>query len=132
MKYYELRDGLVYRKDRNKKLLFYIPRSMELNVIRTCHDDLGHVGIDKVIDNITKVYWFPQMKSKVKEYIVNCLRCIEFSPPSGKVKGHLHSIPKSDSPFATVHIDHLGPLEKTGKGYVFTGKLVNVPGWLIS
>lgn len=86
VKYYELRDGLVYRKDKNKKLLFYVPRVMETNIIRTCHDDLGHVGIDKVIDNITKVYCFPHIRVKVKEHIRNCLRCIEFSPPNSKQK----------------------------------------------
>jgi len=26
VRYYELRDGLVYRKDNNKKLLFFVPR----------------------------------------------------------------------------------------------------------
>jgi len=116
VKYYELRDGLVYRKDKNKKLLFYVPRSMESNVIRTCHDDLGHVGIDKVIENITSVYWFPRMCEKVREYIVNCLKCIEFSPPSGKAEGYLHNIPKEGLPFATIHVDHMGPLEKTREG----------------
>lgn len=120
VKYYELRDGLVYRKDKNKKLLFYVPRVMESNVIRTCHDDLGHVGIDKVVDNIAKVYWFPRVREKVREHILNCLKCIEFSPPSGKAEEYLHSIPKENlrsCPFATIHFDHLGPLEKTGKGY---------------
>jgi len=117
VKHYELRDGLVYRKDKSKKLSFYVPRTMESNVIRTCHDDIGHVGIDKVIGNIVKTYWFPNMREKVKEYIQNCLRCIEFSPPSGRAEGFLHSIPKEKVPFATIHIDHLGPLEKTGKGY---------------
>ena len=53
----------------------------------------------------------------MKEYIANCLRCIEFSPLNGKQEGYLHSIPKEGLPFHTVHIDHLGPLEKTGKGY---------------
>lgn len=90
---------------------------MEANVIRTCHDDLGHVGIDKVINNIAKVYWFPRMRDKVREYINNCLKCIEFSPPSGRAEGYLHNIPKENLPFATIHIDHMGPLEKTGKGY---------------
>lgn len=66
-KYFELRDGLVYRKDKTKKLLFYVPRSMEDNVIRTCHDDLGHIGKDKVIQNIVKLYWFPNLQQKVKE-----------------------------------------------------------------
>lgn len=32
------------------------PESMENNVIRFSHDDFGHVGVKKVISNITKVY----------------------------------------------------------------------------
>nr|XP_012225735.1 PREDICTED: uncharacterized protein LOC105674166 [Linepithema humile] len=86
VKHYELRDGLVYRKDNDKKLLFF-------------------------------VYWFPRLREKVKEHIANCLRCIEFSPISGKAEGFLHNVPKEKLPFMTIHIDHLGPLEKTAKNY---------------
>lgn len=116
-KLFELRDGLVYWKNKNKELLFYVPQSMENNVIRTCHDELGHVGYDKVVNNLLKIYWFPKLREKVKEYIANCLRCIEFSPLSGKPEGFLHNIDKEKLPFQTLHIDHLGPLEKTKKGY---------------
>lgn len=105
-KFFELRYSLVYRKDKDKKLLFYVSASMESSVIRTCHDDIGHVSPDKVIKNICQIYWFPQMKEKVKDYISNCLRCIEFSPLSGKKEGKLHSIPKKNLPFQTIHIDH--------------------------
>jgi len=111
-KFYELRNGLVYRKE-NKHIRFYVPKSMENNVIRTCHDDLAHVGLPKVIENISRVYWFPDMRNKVRHYIDNCLKCIEFSKPSGRKEGFLFSIPKGDKPFVTLHIDHLGPLEKT-------------------
>jgi len=117
IKHYELRDGLVYRKNNDKKLLFFVPQSMETNVIRTCHDDIGHVGVDKTVNNIAKLYWFPEMRRKVKEHIANCLRCIEFSPMSGKAEGFLHSIPKEKLPFMTIHVDHFGPLEKTAKNY---------------
>lgn len=116
-KMYELRDGLVYWKYNKRKLLFYVPRTMENNVIRTCHDDFGHVGLRKVIENINKIYWFLDMREKVKKYINNCLKCIAFSPHSGKPEGYLHSIPKGDLPFQTYHIDHYGPLEKTSKRY---------------
>ena len=34
MQFYELRDGLAYRKDKLKKLFFYVAERMELNVIR--------------------------------------------------------------------------------------------------
>lgn len=68
VKFYELRDGLVYRKDKNKKLLFYVLGSMESNMIRTCHDDLGHVGLDNVVESITRVYWFLRMRDKSRIY----------------------------------------------------------------
>jgi len=60
-KFFELRNGLIYRKAKNK-LLFYVPSNMENNVIRSCHDDFGHVGIDKVYENINRTYWFPQIR----------------------------------------------------------------------
>lgn len=109
---YELRDGLVYRKS-GDKLLFYVPESMINNVIRTCHDDIGHLGINKVIDLITRNYWFADMKNTVAKYIQNCLKCIVYSPNYGKGEGFLHPIPKGNVPFDTLHIDHYGPLEKT-------------------
>jgi len=40
---------------------------------------MAHVGLRKVIENISRVYWFPDMKNKVRRYIDNCLKCIEFS-----------------------------------------------------
>ena len=117
MKFLELRDGLVYRKSQNKRLLCYVPASMENNVIRTCHDDLGRFGVDKVVHNVYKVCWFPQMRKKIGGYIENCLRYVEFSPMSGKRDGYLHNISKGDVPFHTLHIDHCGPIEKTSKGH---------------
>lgn len=118
-KLFELRDGLVYRKVNKNNLLFYVPEVMESNVIRTCHDDLGHVGTSKVIASITKIYWFPDMQTKVRKYIKNCLKCIEYSPSSGRSEGYLHSIPKGNLPFQICHIDHYGPLEKTSLGYKY-------------
>jgi len=82
---------------------------MENNVIRSCYDDMAHVGVEKVIENVKRIYWFLEMKLKIRNYVFNCLKCIEYSPIAGKCEGYLHSIPKGDRPFLTIHIDHLGP-----------------------
>jgi len=116
-KNFELRDGLVYRKQKDGRLLFYVPTCLINNVIRTCHDDIGHVGRDKVIENITRVYWFPKLYAKVSEYVANCLKCIEYAPNSGKREGFLHSLPKGDLSFQSLHVDHLGPFEKAGRSF---------------
>ena len=40
-KFYELRDGLVYRKAKGNNLLFFVLELMINNVMRVSHDDLG-------------------------------------------------------------------------------------------
>ncbi|KOC59105.1 Pro-Pol polyprotein [Habropoda laboriosa] len=66
-----------------------------------------------MVENICKVYWFPHMCKKIKAYIENCLKCIEFSPFSGKSEGYLHSIKKDNISFQTLYVNYFGPLEKS-------------------
>lgn len=112
--YFEMRNGIVYRKA-GSKLLFYVPIAMENNVLFRYHDEMGHYSVEKTMSNISNHYWFPHLKTKVEEHVRNCLKCIAFSPTSGQRKGLLHSIPKGHLPFHTLHIDFLGPLDKNIK-----------------
>lgn len=109
---FELRNGLVYRKQKDK-ILFYVPSDMVFKVIHFYHDNMGHFGLDKTYELISRTYWFPKMRRTIQDYISNCLKCIEFNPKSGKEEGLLHCIPKGNIPFETIHIDHYGPLNKT-------------------
>lgn len=61
------------------------------------------------------------MKEKVKNYVSRCLKCLPFSPYSGKIERFLHCIPKGNTPFDTIHIDidHLGPFEKAHHGHKY-------------
>ena len=113
---YELREGLVYRK-KDEKLLFYVPQEMINSVIKASHDDMGHMGLEKTLELISQYYWFPKLKSRVKSYIENCLRCIAFNVKSRKIEGELHSIDKGCFPYDTVHVDHVGPFEKSKSGF---------------
>lgn len=120
-KYYEMRNGLVYRKLEDR-ILFYVPCCMEQSILHAYHNEMGHVGPEKTMQNILATYWFPRMKSKVQAHVSACLKCIAYSPKSGKPEGTLHSIPKGREPFDTIHIDHLGPLSKSSsvrKRYIF-------------
>lgn len=109
---YELRNGLVYRKNHDR-LLFFVPSEMRDHVIRANHDDMGHIGVDRTVELIKRVYWFPKLTDSVKKYIENCLKCIIFSPSEGKREGFLKLIEKGNKPFDTIHVDHYGPLGMT-------------------
>lgn len=109
---FELRNGLVYRKSKNG-LQFYVPKSMEFQILHKYHDEMGHVGAPKTLELITRTYWFPSLSDKVKGHIYNCLKYIEYNPKFGKSEGFLHNILKGSEPFQCLHIDHYGPLVKT-------------------
>lgn len=107
---YELDDGIVYRKTSDGALLLYVPSEMENNIIRIVHEKLCHLGSAKVVAEIKRFYWFPNMDKKVRDFICNCLKCIMYSVPRHANYRTLHNIPKKPIPFDTLHIDHFGPL----------------------
>jgi transposase InsO family protein len=120
-KLFEMRNGLVFRK-RQGRILFYVPAALETSVIYKYHNEMSHVGIEKTVQNILDSYWFPEMKAKTEKHIRCCLKCIAFTPNSGKSEGVLHSIPKGNVPFATLHVDHLTPASRsssTRNRYIF-------------
>ena len=107
---YELIDGLVFKKNGNGDLLLCVPSEMEENVIRMVHENICHQGIDKCYDKIRKNYWFSNMRAKIAKFIMSCLKCIMYSPPSRSNDHNMFNIPKKPIPFDTVHVDHFGPL----------------------
>jgi len=117
---YEMRNGLVYKKKENE-LLFVVPAKMEKNVLFHYHNEMGHVGAEKMIESIRRTYWIPRIREKCEEHVRQCLKCISFEPMSGRREGYLHPIPKGSAPFNTLHIDHFGPVDHrvAAKKYVF-------------
>lgn len=103
-----MRNGLVYRKVKDK-LLFYVPQDMERELLYKYHNEFGHFGVDKIYEVLRESYWFPEMRSKIQTHIQNCVKCIAFATPSGKIEGFVHGIPKGEKSFDTIHVDHFGP-----------------------
>lgn len=53
------------------------------------------------------------MRTYIEKYIQCCVPCLYAKSLSGRKPGYLHSIEKHPVPFHTIHIDHLGPFDKT-------------------
>lgn len=119
-KFFEFNNGLVFRKT-NGQSLFYVPSSMENNVIVASHHEVGHQGIHKTMEYISRIYWFPEMRSKIQQVINNCLKCLTYSTIQNRVEGKLHVESKGTLPFDTLNIDYYGPLQqsKNKKKHVF-------------
>lgn len=52
-KFYEMRNGLVYKKHQGQ-ILFYVPAVLENSVIYKYHNEMSHVGVEKTDRNIMK------------------------------------------------------------------------------
>ena len=81
-----LRNGILYHKnatqetecpDRNTMQL--IPPAMfRMQALRGCHDDLGHLGIERTLDLLRNQFYWTSMTEDVTGQIRQCQRCLQF------------------------------------------------------
>lgn len=105
---YELDQGILYKK-RGEKLLFVIPKPMRKGLVVRYHDLQSHQGLERTLTKMGEFYYFPGMKRYVRQHIQSCIDCLVTKSRPGRQPGQLHPIPPGNRPFATVHIDHVGP-----------------------
>lgn len=55
---YEMHNGIVYRKIRDGRLLFFVPREMEQQLISTIHEKIGHSALTNVMRKSEKITGF--------------------------------------------------------------------------
>lgn len=125
---YKLQNDVLYRKVKNGDLSgkrWYVPKLARWRVMRMFHDEMSHLGYDRMIAKLGEICWFPKMNQVVRKYVQHCLDCAHGKCTSGKRSGLLYPIEKIPIPFDTIHLDHVGPMEMDGDGYKFILTLVD-------
>ncbi|KAJ9522463.1 hypothetical protein QJQ45_008249 [Haematococcus lacustris] len=68
--------GLYRTRERNR---IVVPNCLELKtrILVEMHDAqfAGHVGITKTLERISRMFWWPRMRSEVRHYVANCDAC---------------------------------------------------------
>jgi transposase InsO family protein len=117
-KMFKLNRGRLFRKTEGGER-WVVPMRVRWRIVKTCHDDMGHMGEEKVLQAVKRHFWFDDMVNYVKEYIKACPKCAYFKSKPGRQECLLNPIPKRAVPFDTVHIDHLGPFIPSRKGNAY-------------
>lgn len=73
------------------------------------HDLQSHQGLDRTVARMREFDYFPGVHRYAKQYVQACIGCIMTKMKRGRQPGELHPMPPGHRPFATVHIDHVGP-----------------------
>lgn len=75
----ELKDGILYRRRRDNEDLSYqliLPEELRPLVLRSLHDDMGHMGIERTLDLVRTRFYWPKMAMDIEQKIKTCGRCV--------------------------------------------------------
>jgi hypothetical protein len=107
-----IHDGLVLQN-----ALVYVPdkNSVKLQILRSCHDSpsAGRLGEAKILELITRNYYWPRMRQYVEDYIKSCDTCARNKTPRQRPHGPLHPLPIPPGPWTSVSVDFIVELPQS-------------------
>ena len=77
------RHGLLYKKyfDINlqeERMQFVLPKEYWSCALQVCHDNIGHLGIERSLLLLRDRFYWPNMAQDVEVYVKSCPRCLRF------------------------------------------------------
>ena len=102
-----LKQGVLYKKakvDARTKHLLVIAQAYRQRAIEGCHNQVGHMGQNRVIDLLRDRFYWPGMHGDVVPYINSCSRCLRRK--SQPDKAPLLTI-EASQPLELIHLDYL-------------------------
>ena len=102
-----LKHGVLYKRskvDARTKHLLVVPPLHRQRAMEGCHDQVGHLGQDRVLDLLRDRFYWPGMYVDVVSYINSCPRCLRRK--SQPDKAPLVNI-ETSQPLELVHLDYL-------------------------
>ena len=100
---------VLYRRARPRELeetLFQLvlPATHREVALRGCHDEVGHLGLDYMLDLMCDWFFWPHMAAQTKEHIGQCHPCLTFK--AKQPKAPLENT-MATHPLEFVHLDYL-------------------------
>ena len=104
-----LKKGVLYRQARPRELeetlvQLVLPTAYREVTLRGCHDKVGNLGLEHMLDLMRDRFFWPHMAAQVKEHVGKCCLCLAFK--ARQPKAPLKNI-VATHPLELVHLDYL-------------------------
>ena len=126
---YRVEDGLIFKDTR---LCIPSDASIHAKLLHEHHDASlsGHVGRDKLMATLKRLYLWPGMAKAVKDYVASCPTCQRTKATNQVPAGLLQSLPIPEAPWQQVAMDLITQLPLTSRGndaiVTFTDRLTKM------
>ena len=81
-----------------------LPITFRMQALRGCHDDLGHLGIERTLDLLRDQFYWPSMTEDTTRHIRQCERCLQFKASPNRAP--MENV-DAEYPMKLVHMDYL-------------------------
>ena len=105
---WSLENGLLYYRGK-----VYIPRTkLRHQILTLCHNSklAGHPGRWKMLELVSRNYWWPQMSRYIGKYVSTCNMCLQTKSICQPPSGELHPLPILNAPWDTASVDFITEL----------------------
>ena len=112
------KNKVLYKGDR-----LWVPPSEVTSLVKRIHNQpsSGHPGIRRTLGLVERYYYWPTVRSDVKQYIRNCHTCRRTKAPRDKYNGFLRPLPVPEQRWKDIGIDFIvGLPECEGKNAILT------------
>ncbi|KAJ4442426.1 hypothetical protein ANN_04012 [Periplaneta americana] len=108
---------LVCHSSKARKSRVFVPQALRSMVCHYFHDSmLGvHLGVTKTLGRISREFFWPKMRSYVRDHVTKCELCQRAKPASNTLVG-LYSAETDSRCLQRLFIDFVGPLVRTRNG----------------
>lgn len=119
-------DGLVYRKSDDERYedRLVVPVKFRKQILKACHDSplSGHCGTEKTFEKVNSRFFWPKLRSDVKDYVRKCVSCAQRKTSPHLKPAPLMKFKPAVRPFERIAMDVVGPLVTTDSGnkYILT------------
>ena len=109
-------DGLLHHTSGTHTRLV-LPKQWHRKVYQELHENMGHLGADRVIDFAKERFYWPFMRTDITHYVNNVCHCLKQRKPTTHTRAPLQPI-NSTAPFQLVSLDFVH-LEPSSGGYQY-------------